>query len=189
MSIVKVVHIPLMSPPATADLFTSEWYDNTKQSALARVERLKKAGHPVEWYEIPPGKPYLAPDMLFAVRAAHTLEALEANSADAKLLYEALETAYLQWIGKLGYDVQSFTKIHIDLFEKYRHQAFDKALGVPPSDWMSRKVPGFNRMRRRPQRNLPVLTIELPNEKMVAGVRETIAEHLDRIGFAVKFKN
>lgn len=58
-----------------------------------------------------------------------------------------------------------------------------------PRPWQPGQLAGFNRKVRRPQRNLPVLTIELPNSQVPAGVRENIAEHLDKIGYAVRFKN
>jgi len=55
--------------------------------------------------------------------------------------------------------------------------------------WMGREPSGFDRNTRRPQRNLPVLTIELPDGKEPTGIRHEIALHLEQIGFAVKFKN
>ncbi|QXO09579.1 hypothetical protein pEaSNUABM11_00155 [Erwinia phage pEa_SNUABM_11] len=215
MGIVRVVRVPVIQL-RSCDLKTEEErtrYGEVSNRGEKLVEELKKEGHPVEWYPLP-YLPSIRSNMAQALTATSTLAVLQPNSEEAVVLYRALERTFKEFgdktkeedettwldglaiISKHRVEVtRRFLQEHGDPVANkpgwYRHNPIqsikEKEVTVQPWEPGVRK--GFDRSVRRPQSHFPVLTIELPNGKPPAGVREDIAEHLRLIGYAVKFKN
>jgi hypothetical protein len=199
MSIVNVIHIPLNTCKAPKNLTVAEWAKNVEKAGLARYERLKAKGHPVEWYPVEMNENFGSPaltdtNLLFAFQGTHLLEALEPNSPDAIVVYEALERFYAHWLGKGDPAEIIFGSEFTHVFTRNRRNANKKVLeAISPTtnQWMGRSPRGIDRTHVRPQRNLPVLRIELPEpaDKAPTGTKENIIEAMREIGFSVVFKN
>lgn len=198
MSVKKVIHVPIVNIVNTPDTLHKDGARNvmlTKQH-FERVERLKAEGHPVEGYTVH-YVPVAGSDMGFALTATLTLLCLKPNDAEAVILYKALEETFKYaairgnttsiWSGQAAAILNKYaTQVSGTIMKSLTDERMVDKIAKP---WMVREPSGFDRNQRRPQSNLPVLTIELPINEESTGARHHIALHLEQIGYAVKFKN
>lgn len=198
MSVKKVIHVPIVNIVNTPDTLHKDGARNvmlTKQH-FERVERLKAEGHPVEGYTVH-YVPVAGSDMGFALTATLTLLCLKPNDAEALILYKALEESFKYaairgnttsiWSGEAAAILNKYaTQVSGTIMKSLTDERMVDKIAKP---WMVREPSGFDRKQRRPQSNLPVLTIELPIGEESTGARHHIALHLEQIGYAVKFKN
>lgn len=198
MSVKKVIHVPIVNIVNTPDTLHKDGERNvmlTKQH-FERVERLKAEGHPVEGYTVH-YVPVAGSDMGFALTATLTLLCLKPNDAEALILYKALEESFKYaairgnttsiWSGQAAAILNKYaTQVSGTIMKSLTDERMVDKIAKP---WMVREPSGFDRKQRRPQSNLPVLTIELPIGEESTGARHHIALHLEQIGYAVKFKN
>lgn len=198
MSVKKVIHVPIVNIVNTPDTLHKDGARNvmlTKQH-FERVERLKAEGHPVEGYTVH-YVPVAGSDMGFALTATLTLLCLKPNDAEALILYKALEESFKYaairgnttsiWSGQAAAILNKYaTQVSGTIMKSLTDERMVDKIAKP---WMVREPSGFDRKQRRPQSNLPVLTIELPIGEESTGARHHIALHLEQIGYAVKFKN
>jgi hypothetical protein len=198
MRVKKVIHVPIVNIVNTPDTLHKDGERNvmlTKQH-FERVERLKAEGHPVEGYTVH-YVPVAGSDMGFALTATLTLLCLKPNDAEALILYKALEETF-KYAAIRGNTTSIWTGQAAAILNKYATQVSgtimksltdERMVDKIAKPWMVREPSGFDRKQRRPQSNLPVLTIELPIGEESTGARHHIALHLEQIGYAVKFKN
>ncbi|AXF51280.1 hypothetical protein WELLINGTON_151 [Erwinia phage Wellington] len=198
MRVKKVIHVPIVNIVNTPDTLHKDGERNvmlTKQH-FERVERLKAEGHPVEGYTVH-YVPVAGSDMGFALTATLTLLCLKPNDAEALILYKALEESF-KYAAIRGNTTSIWTGQAAAILNKYATQVSgtimksltdERMVDKIAKPWMVREPSGFDRKQRRPQSNLPVLTIELPIGEESTGARHHIALHLEQIGYAVKFKN
>lgn len=198
MRVKKVIHVPIVNIVNTPDTRHNDGARNvmlTKQH-FERVERLKAEGHPVEGYTVD-YVPVAGSDMGFALTATLTLLCLKPNDAEAVILYKALEETFKYavirgnttsiWSGQAAAILNKYaTQVSGTIMKSLTDERMVDKIAKP---WMVREPSGFDRKQRRPQSNLPVLTIELPINEESTGARHHIALHLEQIGYAVKFKN
>lgn len=198
MRVKKVIHVPIVNIVNTPDTLHKDGARNvmlTKQH-FERVERLKAEGHPVEGYTVH-YVPVAGSDMGFALTATLTLLCLKPNDAEALILYKALEESFKYaairgnttsiWSGQAAAILNKYaTQVSGTIMKSLTDERVVDKIAKP---WMVREPSGFDRKQRRPQSNLPVLTIELPIGEESTGARHHIALHLEQIGYAVKFKN
>lgn len=198
MSVKKVIHVPIVNIVNTPDTLHKDGARNvmlTKQH-FERVERLKAEGHPVEGYTVH-YVPVAGSDMGFALTATLTLLCLKPNDAEALILYKALEESFKYaairgnttsiWSGQAAAILNKYaTQVSGTIMKSLTDERMVDKIAKP---WMVREPSGFDRKQRRPQSNLPVLTIELPIGEESTGARHHIALHFEQIGYAVKFKN
>ncbi|ANZ49503.1 hypothetical protein KWAN_151 [Erwinia phage vB_EamM_Kwan] len=201
MSVKKVIHVPIVNNVNTPDTRHKDGARNvlvTKRH-FEIVERLKAEGHPVVAYAVD-YVPVAGSDMGFALTATLTLLCLKPNDAEAVILYKALEESfkYAKYAEHLSNTSSIWSGEAAAILNKYATQVSgtimksltdERVVDKIAKPWMVREPSGFDRKQRRPQSNLPVLTIELPIGEESTGARHHIALHLEQIGYAVKFKN
>lgn len=198
MGIEKVIRVPIINIVNTPDTLHQDGARNvlvTKRH-FEIVERLKAEGHPVQCYTLR-SVPVAGTDMAFALTATMTLLCLKPKDAEALILYKALEETF-KYAEIPGNTTSTWSGEAAAILNKYSTQVSgitmkmlvdERMVDKIAKPWMVREPSGFDRNQRRPQSNLPVLTIDLPTGEESAGVRHQIALHLEQIGYAVKFKN
>lgn len=136
-------------------------------------------------------RPETAPLVNYAMRLTKSLAILDKDRDEVITVCGRLDSVWQMLCGHVPVDL-TVTEWEVPCVESelegpdYLNEILSPKAGKV---WMGSEPSGFDRNARRPQRNLPVLTIELPDGKEPMGIRHEIALHLEQIGFAVKFKN